>query len=142
MAEKVDPKSLKLPKDIVAQDRNWTLRVNNQLEAEQKWNNQWGYYAKGISDGIQDSLLKSQKYNKKKQLMIGFINFSKKSIKQKVRFSKRLLLLMEKDKRSRFTRMINTIFTKIKILEHYKGVFPRVGKSRNGLLVIFILFSC
>lgn len=29
MAEKVDPKSIKQPKDIVAQDRNWTLRVNN-----------------------------------------------------------------------------------------------------------------
>lgn len=29
MAEKVDPKTLKAPKDIVAQDRNWTLRVNN-----------------------------------------------------------------------------------------------------------------
>lgn len=29
MTEKVDPKSLKQPKDIVAQDRNWTLRVNS-----------------------------------------------------------------------------------------------------------------
>ena len=47
MAEKVDPKALKLPKDVVSMDRNWTLRVNSELEAEQKWNNQWGYYAKG-----------------------------------------------------------------------------------------------
>lgn len=29
MTEKVDAKALKQPKDIVAQDRNWTLRVNN-----------------------------------------------------------------------------------------------------------------
>ena len=29
MTEKVDPKALKQPKDIVAQDRNWTIRVNN-----------------------------------------------------------------------------------------------------------------
>ena len=49
MTEKVDPKALKPPKDVVAQDRNWTLRVNSQLQAEQKWNNQWGYYAKGFS---------------------------------------------------------------------------------------------
>lgn len=47
MTEKVDPKTLKQPKDIVAQDRNWTLRVESELQAEQKWNNQWGYYAKG-----------------------------------------------------------------------------------------------
>lgn len=47
MTEKVDPKALKAPKDVVAQDRNWTLRVNNELEAEGKWNNQWGYYTKG-----------------------------------------------------------------------------------------------
>jgi hypothetical protein len=36
-----------MPKDVVAQDRNWTIRVNNELDAEQKWNHQWGYYAKG-----------------------------------------------------------------------------------------------
>jgi hypothetical protein len=47
MAEKVDPKALKQPKDIVAQDRNWTLRVNSELDAEQKWSNQWGFYEKG-----------------------------------------------------------------------------------------------
>jgi hypothetical protein len=29
MAEKVDPKALKQPKDVVSEDRNWTLRVNN-----------------------------------------------------------------------------------------------------------------
>ena len=29
MTEKVDPKALKTPKDIVAQDRNWTTRVSN-----------------------------------------------------------------------------------------------------------------
>jgi len=29
MTEKVDPKALKPAKDIVAQDRNWTTRVNN-----------------------------------------------------------------------------------------------------------------
>ena len=28
MGEKVDPKALKLPKDPVSEDRNWTLRVN------------------------------------------------------------------------------------------------------------------
>lgn len=31
MTEKVDPKALKPPKDVVAQDRNWTLRVNSEL---------------------------------------------------------------------------------------------------------------
>ncbi len=31
MSDKVDPKALKQPKDIVAQDRNWTIRVNNEL---------------------------------------------------------------------------------------------------------------
>lgn len=50
MTEKVDPKALKMPKDVVAQDRNWTIRVNNELDAEQKWNHQWGYYAKGAPE--------------------------------------------------------------------------------------------
>ena len=58
MAEKVDPKALKLPKDPVSEDRNWTLRVNSELDAEGKWNNQWGYYAKGIFRFIKDSHLK------------------------------------------------------------------------------------
>lgn len=49
MTEKVDPKALKPPKDIVHQDRNWTTRVENELEAQEKWNGQWGYYAKGTS---------------------------------------------------------------------------------------------
>jgi len=49
MTEKVDSKALKQPKDVVAQDRNWTLRVNSELTSEQKWPNQWGYYAKGFT---------------------------------------------------------------------------------------------
>jgi len=65
MTEKVDPKALKQPKDIVSQDRNWTIRVENELTAEQKWANQWGYYAKGSFRSMQVFLLKKRKFSKK-----------------------------------------------------------------------------
>lgn len=66
MAEKVDPKALKQPKDIVAQDRNWTLRVNNELTAEQKWSNQWGFYEKGKLLSTQASLPKRPRLKKRR----------------------------------------------------------------------------
>ena len=61
MGEKVDPKALKLPKDPVSEDRNWTLRVNNELDAEGKWNNQWGFYSNGTPSLMQDFHLRKQK---------------------------------------------------------------------------------
>lgn len=114
MAEKVDPKTLKQPKDIVAQDRNWTIRVNNELESEQKWSNQWGFYAKGRYTVIKDFHLKRLKYKKNKRLMIGFINSSNKLIKSTQKFFRLPLPHMEKEIMSKFTKIINTIFTKTK----------------------------
>ena len=78
MTEKVDPKTLKQPKDVVAQDRNWTLRVNNELTAEQKWSNQWGFYAKGIFRLFQASLPKRPRSKNHKPLTIELANLKKK----------------------------------------------------------------
>jgi predicted HNH restriction endonuclease len=115
MTEKVDAKALKQPKDIVAQDRNWTLRVNNELTAEQKWSNQWGFYEKGTVLITKDSLLKKEKLKKKKPLTIELSNSRKKFTQLMEKFSKLLHQHMEKEIMLRFIRIVNTTFTKIKI---------------------------
>ena len=33
--------------DVVSVDRNWTKRVNSELESEKKWDQQWGYLSSG-----------------------------------------------------------------------------------------------
>ena len=33
--------------DVVSQDRNWVIRINNELGAEKKWGSQWGYLSGG-----------------------------------------------------------------------------------------------
>lgn len=34
--------------DVVSRDRNWTQRVNSELECEKKWDQQWGYLSSGF----------------------------------------------------------------------------------------------
>ena len=33
--------------DVVSKDRNWVLRINNELDSEKKWDGQWGYLSGG-----------------------------------------------------------------------------------------------
>jgi hypothetical protein len=35
-------------KDIVADDRNWVDRVENELNCTNNWNSQWGFLAGGV----------------------------------------------------------------------------------------------
>lgn len=142
MTEKIDPKALKPAKDIVAQDRNWTTRVNNELEAEQKWNNQWGYYAKGKSPSTQVSHQKRPtKHRRRKPLTIEFDSSNRKSIKSRAVFSRRHLRLMEKEIKSRSTNKPSTISTKTMTCGHCRGVFRKAGKNQSGPHVIAFLFS-
>ena len=118
MGEKVDPKALKLPKDPVSEDRNWTLRVNSELDAEGKWNNQWGYYAKGTSSTIQGSLLKKlQLLSSKKNriLTIELIVFLDKSKRWRENCSRLQHNHMELEIMWNFTRTRHTISMKIVI---------------------------
>lgn len=33
--------------DVVSQDRNWVLRINGQLDSQEKWDGQWGFLSNG-----------------------------------------------------------------------------------------------
>lgn len=33
--------------DVVAQDRNWVLRINSELDSEKQWDGQFGYLSNG-----------------------------------------------------------------------------------------------
>lgn len=41
--------------DVVAQDRNWVLRINSELDSEKQWDSQFGYLSNGKSHLTQDS---------------------------------------------------------------------------------------
>ena len=42
-----EKKSVKVV-DVVSRDRNWTQRVNSELECEKNWDQQWGYLSSGF----------------------------------------------------------------------------------------------
>ena len=142
MTEKVDPKALKQPKDIVAQDRNWTLRVNSQLTDEQKWSNQWGFYEKGIFLLFQASLQRRLRLRKRKRSMIGLSSSKRKSTKSMEKSSIPLLLHMAKAIRWRSSKTVNTISFKIMISVLWNAGCLKAGRSLNGLLVFVNIFSC
>ena len=141
MTEKVDPKALKQPKDIIAQDRNWTIRVNNELEAEQKWSNQWGFYEKGKLLLMQASLPRRQRQKRRRPSMIESSNSSRRSMKSMERFSIRLQRHMARATTSRSSRIANTTSMKITIYAHWNVGCRRAGKNQSGLLVQKILYS-
>lgn len=142
MTEKVDPKTLKQPKDIVHQDRNWTTRVENQLNAQQKWANQWGYYAKGISRSIQVFPHKKSKFSKKNPLTTVLDLQKRRSINLMGQYLKQLHPHMEKEKTLSCLRTRNTTLQKTRISELLKDGYLKVGKNPNGLHVLIFLFSC
>ena len=43
------------PVDVVAQDRNWVLRINSELDSEKQWDSQFGYLSNGTYYLRQDS---------------------------------------------------------------------------------------
>ena len=115
MGQKVDPKALKLPKDPVSEDRNWTLRVNSELDAEGKWNNQWGYYANGNSSLTQDihlRKLQQQSYKKNKISMIEQTALPEKFNRWKENCSIQQHNLMEQEIMLNFTKTNHIISTK------------------------------
>lgn len=112
MTDKVDPKALKLPKDIVSEHRNWTIRVNNELEAEQKWSNQWGFYEKGTYLCIQASPPKRPRSKRTKQSTTESSSSSRNSIVSTGRCFRLLPPPMEKEAKCRSIRIANTTSTK------------------------------
>lgn len=141
MAEKVDPKALKQPKDIVAQDRNWTLRVNNELTAEQKWSNQWGFYEKGKLPSTQASLPKRPRQRRRRQSMIESSSWSRKLTRSTEKCSRPPHRPMAKATRWRSSRMESTASMKTTISGHCNADCRRAGRSPSGLLVLLIIFS-
>ena len=142
MAEKVDAKAVKVPKDAVHQDRNWTIRVNNELDAQQKWNDQWGYYGKGNFALNQDFLLKKCRQSRKNRSMIVLISWKTRSGKQMERCFKQALLPMEKATMSSCIKILNTTFMKTGSYGHCNVDYPRAGRSPSGLPVLCFSFSC
>jgi hypothetical protein len=50
-------------------------------------------------------------------------------------YMEKQVMHMEKDKKYNYSKTINIIFYKIKILELFKEDYQRIGKKRNGLHV-------
>lgn len=141
MAEKVDAKTLKAPKDVVSIDRNWTLRVNSELDAEHKWNNQWGYYAKGTSLLMQASPPRNRRCRRRRPSMIESRCWSRRSTRSRVRSTRHLPRPTGLATMWNSTRTPRTTSIRIGTCDPWSGGCPRAGRRPSGLPVLVVLFS-